>query len=109
MSQLMKRQLHLLKFIASLPKKQQQEVLAVAPKDLIRAYSEGALNVLKGNVKLSEKSFKSVKRQRSKLRTLANKKSSIKKKKAVIQHGGFLGLLSSILIPAVVGLISGAV
>ena len=108
MSMLIKRQFHLLKFIASLPKKQQAEVLALAPKELVRAYSEGALNILKGNVKLSDKQFKSLKRQGVKLKTLANRKSSNKKKKNVIQTGGFLGILSSILIPAIAGLISGA-
>lgn len=105
MSSLMKRNLKFLELLSKVSPKTRRDILKYAPKELVQAISEGAYNVLKGNVKLSKKKFAALKRQKSKLRLLASAKTSRKRKNEVIQKGGFIGLLSSILIPAIAGII----
>ena len=109
MSELVQRNVKFFKLLGKLTPRKRKEVLKHAPAELIQAYSEGAFNVLKGNVKLSKKKFAALKRHKKKLETLARQKGSQKSKKAVLcQRGGFVGLLASVLIPAITGIISAA-
>ncbi len=62
-------------------------------KDLINCVSECCVNILKGNVPLTSKQKKILCNHKTKLRTLAQKKVSLKKKKEIIQKGGFLGAI----------------
>ncbi len=106
MSRLMKRNAHFIQLLAQATPRQRQDILQHAPKDLIAALSEGALNVLKGNVKLSKQRHATLKRHRAKLRELADRRTSQQRKRALVQQrGGFLGVLASVLIPAITGLI----
>ncbi len=106
MSQLMKRNAHFIRLLSKTPPQRRNEILKHAPKELIAALSEGALNILNGNVKLTTRKYSSLKRYRSQLRQLANRRTSMRAKRALIQQrGGFLGALASILVPAITGLI----
>jgi hypothetical protein len=58
--------------------------------------------VLNGNIPISEEEKKRLKRHKYSLRELVKKKTSDKKRKHLIQEGGFLGAL----IPILGGLVS---
>ena len=62
-------------------------------KDFILCMCECAKNLLKGNVPLSPAQLRTLRRHKQKLRQLAVKKTSLAKKKKLVQSGGFLGSL----------------
>jgi len=70
-------------------------------RELMDCLSECARNVLKGNVPLKKRQFTRLQRRKRDLRALANTRTSLKKKKAIVQRGGFL---ASLLVPAVAAL-----
>ena len=74
-----------------------------ASKHDIDAVSEISLNTLNGNIELTPKLFKKLKKYQNVLRVLASKKTTLEKKRRVTkQSGGFLPLL----IPAAIGAIA---
>lgn len=80
--------------------KLRKALLADLPPEVIRLLSECAVNILKGSVTLKKKHKQNLRRHRKNLHRLANKRTTVKDKKKIIQTGGFLpGLLASI-IPA---------
>jgi len=64
---------------------------------------ECALNVLKGNVSLSDKHFKKLKLCKNHLRELSHKKTSKKRRLQIEQKGGFLPLLLAPILGSLVG------
>lgn len=63
----------------------------------VKCISECCYNTLKGNVKLNQSQKKKLKRHKQVIRTLASKNLPLyKKKKILVQKGGFL----NVLIPA---------
>lgn len=68
-------------------------VIKGADKDLVNTLCECGLNVLKGTVPLSPSQKRRLVRYKQVLRTLVRKKTSIKRKKALLQKGGFLGAI----------------
>ncbi len=106
-SRLMKRNARSIRLIATASPKRQKEIIKRAPKSLVDAFGEGALNIAKGRVSLSDKRYGALKRYKCQLHRLANHRSSLKSRKAALQRGGFLPLLASILIPTVASLIAG--
>ena len=69
-----------------------------ANKDLVYCLCECALNVLKGNVTLNRGQKRKLTRHKQGLRSLVQPKTSILKKKKILQQGGFLpALLGPIL------------
>ena len=69
--------------------------------DFIDCVSECAKNIIKGNVPLNPAQLRRLRRERSNVRVLALKKTSLKKKRRVLQKGGFLGAL----LPPVLGVL----
>ena len=78
-------------------------------KQLINAICECSKNVLTGNVKLSPQEFNRLKKYQAQLRELSSRKTSIKKKKTLIQKGGFLPALIAPLIGLLGSVISGVI
>ena len=73
-----------------------------ADPDLIHCLCECAHNVLKGNVPLKSAQMTKLKRHQQDLRTIVKKQTSQKKKKAILQKGGFLpALLAPLLAPLI--------
>ena len=75
-------------------------------RNIITAFCEISHNLLNGVIKLSPQNYKKWRKQRAKLRALANPRLSYKKKDKVIQTGGFLNLLlplASSLLGGVLG------
>ena len=68
---------------------------------------EIALNVLRGNIPLTEKQYAQLKKKRGIIRLVADKKvKHLKKKKTINQSGGFLLPLLGAAIPFITSLIS---
>lgn len=77
--------------------KLQKSLINNASKVQIDSICEIILNILNGNLKVSENEFKRLNLKKSLLRTLI-KRGPLKKKKFLIQRGGFL----QVLIPSII-------
>ena len=76
-------------------------------KDVILCLCECTKNLLLGNIPISPKKKKELAKNRKELRQLANKEVSIKKKKKIIQQGGFLGTLLGPIVSVLSSLFGG--
>ena len=94
----MRRYLPILKKITRMGDKARRRYVKNCDKALMDCFSECAKNVLKGNVPLSDRQFSRLKRQKTNVRALANRRTSLRKKRHIVQKGGFIGAL---LMPAV--------
>ena len=108
-SKLIRQQHSALRTLACEKPKARKLLLAKAKRPVIDALSECALNILKGSVKLTETQKKKLKRFKSYLRELSNKRVSLKKKKLIAQRGGFIPALLSAIIPVIGSLIGKAI
>ena len=73
-------------------------------KEFVDCVSECAKNVLRGNVPLKSNQKAKLRRNQNNLRSLAIKRTSLKKKRQILQKGGFLAAL----LPPVLSLLGGA-
>ncbi len=71
---------------------------------LQKSLREVAHNVLKGNVRLSKGQLSKLRKHKAGVRALASKSTSLNRRKAIQQRGGFL---SSLLLPVLGSLASG--
>lgn len=69
-----------------------RKLIGNASPDLIGAICDCASNIKKGNVPLTTKHFNQLKKYQKHINTLTTKVSQ-KKKKHILQQGGFLGTL----------------
>ena len=101
----MKRYLAVLDSVQHMSPTARRRFLANCPKDLLTCFSECALNILKGNVELSRSQLQKLRREKHNLRQLASKRTSLTKKRRILQKGGFIGSLLapvlSLLAPVV--------
>lgn len=105
MARLMKRNLPLLRLLTNVPARRRKQILQHAPRELVQALSEGALNVLHGNVPLTKKTYARLKRHKKQLHLLADRRvPERRKRKLIIQRGGFLPLLAGALLPLISGI-----
>ncbi len=80
--------------------KRRKSLLHQATKEELASLFEICFNILRGNLPLSTHMHKKLKREKQTLRTLADKKISLKhKKKVVNQKGGFLGAIAKLALP----------
>jgi len=75
-------------------------------KDCVFKICECIRNVLNANVRVKPVHLKKLRQHKAILRTLAAKKTSLVKRKRLLQRGGFVGALLPAIIPAIAGLIS---
>jgi hypothetical protein len=68
-------------------------VIAKADRSLVDCLCECTDNILRGNVPLTKQQKEKLKRHKAGLRALTKKSVSLKKNKAILQKGGFLGSL----------------
>lgn len=100
---LSKEQLQQLELLNICPQKLRKNLLKNINQEGIKAICECCLNVLHGNIPLSEKQKGSLSKHKRTLRTLAERKVALsKKRKLIIQKGGFL----NILIPTALSVLS---
>ena len=76
-----------------------KKIIQSADKSLIFALSECALNILNGVVPLTPAKKKKLAKFKENLRALSKKKNSLRNKREVIQTGGFISLLASVIAP----------
>ena len=99
MSARVKKHLPLYKWLCHSNPKSTRAVLQVADKDVIDGLCECSYNVLKGNVPLKPEQKRRLKRHKQVLRELSyGRGKSLKRKRQLLQRGGFLGALMSPLI-----------
>ncbi len=84
-------------------------LLQQAKPEAIKLLSECALNILKGKILLTQEEKRRLQPHKKKLRTLANKRGSIKTKKKVLQQGGFLPPFLIPILAAVGGNLAGVI
>ena len=75
--------------------------------NLVHCICDCVLNVLRGNIPVKDEEKQRLKKYKDCLRELANKKTSDKKRKHIIQEGRFLGALIPILVSLVGKLYTG--
>jgi len=93
MSERMRRYLPLLKQINRLGERAKRQLIKKCDREFLDCVSECAKNFIKGNVPLKPAQLRRLRRDRSSVRVLALKKTSLKKKRRILQKGGFLGAL----------------
>ena len=105
MSARIRRNLPLLQLVYKSSPSVRRSIISNATQDFISALCEIALNLLKGNIPLNPKQFSQLKKSKTLIRFIADKKNKLlKKKKKINQKGGFLLPLLSAAIPLITGL-----
>ena len=95
----LKRNASTLKLLCGAKKPFQKVVLEKSKDDLIKCICDISFNVLKGSATISKQNKKRLSCHKSSLSKLIDRKLSLKKKRKVIQSGGFLLALSATAIP----------
>jgi len=86
--------------------KLRKAIISNCDKELIHTISECALNVLRGNVNLTDCQKKRLRKFKGSLRTVVDKRVPLSRKKRLInQSGGFLIPLISAVLPTLASLI----
>jgi coenzyme F420-reducing hydrogenase beta subunit len=78
-----------------------RQILQSAPTGLINALSEIALNVLHGGIPLSTAQKKKMGRFKRQLRDLSKKRTAVKRKRTILQSGGFISGLLTAALPVI--------
>ena len=84
-----------------------KSIMKNASKDLILALMEIVSNVIYGNVDISSEHVRELKKHAKILQEMANRKTSMKRRREIVQQGGFLAALAGPLLAAVTPLIGG--
>ena len=98
----MRRYLPVLKRIKRLGDKARREFVRRCDREFLDCVSECAKNIIKGNVPLNNRQMNRLRRDRKDVRALAVKKTSLKRKRQILQRGGFL----TALIPPVLSVLA---
>lgn len=101
MSQRTRKFLPMLKRIRKMGDRTKKEYVRKCNKEFLDCVSECAKNVIKGNVPLSDRQKTNLRRRKD-LRALSVKKTSLRKKRKILQKGGFL----TALLPPVLSILS---
>lgn len=105
MSSRMQRNLALMELLYKSKPRMRKVIIAKAGPDFINALCEITLNVLRGNIPLTKHQYNKLKKKKSVIRLVADKKVKLlKKRKTITQHGGFLLPLLGAAIPFVASL-----
>jgi len=107
MSERTQRYLPLLKRINKLGDRAKRQFVKNCDKEFVSCVSECAKNIIKGNVPLTSGQMNRLRRERNNIRSLALKKTSVKKKKRILQKGGLLGAILPPIISVLGSLLLG--
>lgn len=102
MSDRVRKFLPVLKRINKLGDKAKRDYVRKCTREFLDCISECAKNVIKGNVPLTNRQKTKLRRNRKDVRALSVKKTSLRKKRRILQKGGFLGAL----LPPVLGVLA---
>lgn len=81
----------------------QQTMINMGSKDFIMSLVECATNILRGNVPLKSPHKKKLKRYHKYLKELSKKSTSQKRRRDILQRGGFIGALLKPLLGLLLG------
>ena len=87
--------------------KKRKRFLKTCSKDCLIRICECIKNVLNANLPINPAHLKKLSRHKQTLRILATKKTSLARRRHLLQKGGFIGAIASVLIPAISSLITG--
>ena len=112
MKSCLKKNLPLLKYLATTKPKERNSIIKKGSPKLIKLICEVCLNTLNGNIPLSQQQKNRLKRHKNVLRKLAKSRLSTDKRKKMMQKGGFLPLLvapllANLAVGAVKGIVKG--
>jgi hypothetical protein len=93
MSESVKRQGEMLRLLARAKPPVVKAVVKNASPHLVKTLCECCHNVLKGNVPLTPVQKRRLRRHKASLRQLSKKKLTVKRRKEILQTGGFIGAL----------------
>jgi len=102
MSRRVKKFLPVLRRIRNMGNKARRDYVKKCNREFIDCVSEYAKNVIKGNVPMSGLQKAKLRRRRKDVEALAIKKTSLTKKRRILQKGGFL----TALLPLVLSILS---
>lgn len=111
MSARIKRNAPLFRALYHATPQKRKDILAHCSPDFLKALCEIALNILKGNVKISPSQHKKLQRQKKIIRLLADKRTGLKRKQLALknQTGGFILPLLSVVAPLIGELVGGLI
>lgn len=109
MSQRIKENIHLLKFLGCCNNRERKALIGKGSKQLIGSICECTDNFLHHRVPVSKEQLKKMHKYRYAMRKIIKKSSLKNKKKILTQRGGFLQYLIPAAISAVASLISNAI
>ena len=102
--------LDFLKILSKCKKNMRKGIIMNADKELIYTLCECVLNLLNGNINISESEHNQLKPYKHLFRKLLNTNQNLKsKKKLIIQKGGFLEILLPAVISGLASIISSAI
>jgi len=97
---------HTLQVLKTADPKLRKAILANCKSELLRTLSECSLNLLRGNVKLTQCQKRKLRKHRVLLLKLADRRVSLSAKKmSIAQRGGFLLSLLGAVLPTIASLI----
>ena len=100
MSTALKTSEHYIQLLAKSGPKKRKALLIQATHEELKRLCEICLNILKGNIPLSDNNFRKLKRKSYTIKVLTNSKIPFRVKKRMVSHkGGFLGTMASLAIP----------
>lgn len=101
MSEKLQRNMDTLRLLTKAKPAARKAILKTGDKSLVNALCECSLNVLKGNIPLTTHQKNRLRGYKTTLRALAAKSTPLKKRRTLLQRGGFLGAL----LPPVLGVL----
>jgi len=97
---------HTLQVLKTAQPKLRKAIISNSNRELVHCISECILNILNGNLKLTDCSKRKLRKHKTVLRKVADKKVSASVKKRLInQRGGFLLPLLSAVLPTLANLL----
>ena len=105
MSERLSRNMPLLKLLLKARRGQRLSILHTASDEFILALCEIALNILRGSIPLTAKQFTKLRKQKTLIKLIANRATSLPKKRRMLkQKGGFIVPLLSVALPFITSL-----
>ena len=95
------------KVLAKSSAKQRKLLLRGATNEQLKGLFELCLNIIRGNLPLSNAEFHKLKRHRKTLESLASRRVPLYKKREIVnQKGGFIGAVANLAIPLLASIIA---
>ena len=96
-----------IKVLAKSSVKQRKLLLRGATNEQLKGLFELCLNIIRGNLPLSNAEFHKLKRHRKTLESLASRRVPLYKKREIVnQKGGFIGAVANLAIPLLASIIA---